>query len=68
LDIDAAWDEGEECVGVRPEVDAEEHRRDRSRHASGVAQPCLSKESLSNAAPPVGGIKFRDNAGEMCGK
>ena len=55
MDIDAAWDEGEECVGAQPAVDAEERRWDRSRRASGVAQPCLSGESLSDAALPVEG-------------
>ena len=55
MDIDAAWDEGEECLGVRLAVDAEERRRDRSRRASGVAQPCLSGESLSDAALPIEG-------------
>jgi len=55
MDIDAAWDDGEECLDVRPAVDADERRRDRSRRASGVAQPCLSGESLSDAALPVEG-------------
>jgi hypothetical protein len=55
LDIDAAWDKGEECLGVRLAVDAEGRRRDRSRRASGVAHPYLLGESLSDAALPVEG-------------